>query len=100
MLDGDAARIPFRKLSLPGFGLATTFQDEPFQCSMRVRSGPPDHWNPTAHALHADSTVTPCRSFCVPGLGGCAPVQLWQLRAAALAAGTSAVSRQVSANTA
>jgi hypothetical protein len=61
---------------LPGTGLGTTLQPEPFQRSMRLWLVPSDV-APTAHALHGDSTATPLSWFrCVDGLGGCMPDQL------------------------
>jgi len=41
-----------------GLGLATIFQTEPFQCSMRVRSQPVEVEYPTAQALDPDTTAT------------------------------------------
>src|SRR6516164_8975628 len=53
---GDSARTPFRMLSIPAtFGLGTTVQVEPFQCSMSVWSMPPlSSSKPTAQASQGE----------------------------------------------
>src|SRR6266704_1040534 len=76
----DLARTAFRTLSCPAtFGLGTTVQAAPSQCSMSVWSGPPVSWSkPTAQASQGESTVTPLNSlYAVPGLGGVGPPQTW-----------------------
>jgi hypothetical protein len=87
MLDAEAARTLFRKLlPLPGSGLSTCAHENPFQCSIRVWYAPPLRSKPAAHTSHGESTATLLREFSrVPGLGGCAPVQAWQLAAEAAA---------------
>src|SRR5689334_11915702 len=81
---------------VPGSGLGSTAQAEPFQCSARVCLPPllvPS--SPTAQASHADSTATPKSSLlAAPGLGGCVPVQFWQVAAAA-AAGPGPASTEI-----
>src|SRR5690349_23110585 len=87
MLDAEAARTLWRKLlPLPGSGLSTCAHENPFQCSIKVWNAPVPMSEPTAQASHGESTATPLRLFSrVPGLGGCAPVQAWQLAAEAAA---------------
>src|SRR5215469_15027982 len=78
---GDCARTPFRMLSIPAtFGLGTTVQVEPFQCSVSVWSLPPlSRSKPTAQASQGESTATPLRLLSsVPGLGGWGPLQARQ----------------------
>src|SRR5690242_18978577 len=91
MLVADTARTPNSRAPFvpwPGLGLRTTVQSAPSQCSMSVRTG--SRVKPTAHASHADSTVTPSTVLVPePGLGGWLPTQLWQ--DAAAAAGTVTV---------
>src|SRR5262249_35727411 len=89
MLLGDAARTLNRMLSwLPGLGLGMIFQFEPFQCSISVCCTLLERSNePTAQALHADSTAMLCSSLllCTLALGGWAPVQAWHPAVAAWA---------------
>src|SRR5215467_15008721 len=55
---GEIARMLFSAVTVPVFGLVTTFQDVPFQCSMTaLRPG----WTPAAHALLVASAVTASR---------------------------------------
>src|SRR5260221_8897081 len=76
----DAACTASRMLAVPGSGLATTVQAEPFQCSMRVWGAKVLESLPTAQASHAETTATPLRLFAkVPGFGGGTPVQFWQV---------------------
>jgi len=86
-LDAEAARTLLKKLlPLPGSGLSTCAHENPFQCSIRVWYAPPLRSKPAAQTSHGESTATPLRkSSRVPGLGGCAPVQAWQLAAEAAA---------------
>src|SRR5215472_92605 len=96
-LVAETARTPVSTLStVPGSGLGSTVQEEPFQCSVRVCLPPLlVRSSPTAQASHADSTATPKSSLLVAdGLGGCVPVQFWQVSAAA-AAGPSPASTEV-----
>src|SRR5215471_15333993 len=96
-LVAETARTPVSTLStVPGSGLGSTVQEEPFQCSVRVCLPPLlVTSSPTAQASHADSTATPKSSLLVaPGLGGCVPVQFWQVAAAAVA-GPSPASTEV-----
>src|SRR5260221_6663466 len=70
----DAACTASRMLAVPGSGLATTVQAEPFQCSMRVWGAKVLESLPTAQASHAETTATPLRLFAkVPRIGGGAP---------------------------
>src|SRR5258707_13802424 len=78
ILGWETARTLTRRLlTVPGFGVGTVVQPEPFQCSMRVASAVPLSSAPTAQASHGESTVTPSRSLkVVPGLSGWTPVHL------------------------
>jgi hypothetical protein len=65
--------------------MGSTVQAVPSQCSIRDRSTPL-LVTPTAHALHAESTATPCSELSsVPGPGGGMAGVLWQVSAAAAA---------------
>src|SRR5205814_6592820 len=59
------AEIPNRWLLSPGAGVVTRAHVEPFQCSTRVWVLPPPavSVDPAAHALLAETAVTPARSL-------------------------------------
>ena len=86
-LDAEAAPTLLRKLlPLPGSGLSTCTHENPFQCSIKVWNAPVPTSKPAAQISHGESTATLLRALSrVPGLGGCVPVQAWQLAAEAAA---------------
>src|ERR1700674_2195909 len=51
-------------------GLATTAQDVPFQCSMRLPLAPEPAWLPTAQASDGLRAATPCRRVSRPACRG------------------------------
>src|SRR5215831_134237 len=56
---GEIALMLFSAVAVPVFGLATTFHDVPFQCSMTVL---PPSCSPAAHTLLVASEVTASRA--------------------------------------
>src|SRR4249920_3497627 len=50
---------PCSELSSPAFRLGTTFQAEPFQCSISVRLFEPELYAPTAQTSFVDTAATP-----------------------------------------
>src|SRR5581483_8744177 len=60
----ETAAIVFRKLpTVPGFGLCTTFQDVPSQCSISATSVCVLSVIPTAQILFAEIAASPLRAF-------------------------------------